>query len=429
MEIFQDGELEEELRKSDLQAGSLSAIWTLFSSSYEEAVNSLTCPVRASYTLADLGHVDFSLDPAQDVHREDFQLYNCRGQALECSFWRKQGQPVDTSRTSAPPCIVYLHGMSSSRRECVYLRHKVLSAGFSLFAFDLSGSGLSEGEFISFGYYEKDDLRTVLDYLFATGKASAVGLWGRCIGGATILQHQQIALTYKYKTLRVPKFEAHRLQIEESKATGELLCVRPPRVFPFRVTSLSANNGDFVILSINRHLVKNLDVAACKRLLTTNCQDGVIEIAGYEQSNGVSNGVTCDFVFGLTVDSTYGDMQQVIADMLTEVGKSAEKRNISFTSAMMGAASRLISHSVKKTAGYQFKDIAVLDDVPLFRLPCLFVSARRKDFISPAHTRAIYDHYGGEKTWLDFGGVHDENRPNEIVDAICSHFCSRWKRV
>jgi alpha/beta superfamily hydrolase len=35
----------------------------------------------------------------------------------------------------------------------------------TVFSFDFSGCGLSEGEYISLGWNEKDDLKTVIDYL------------------------------------------------------------------------------------------------------------------------------------------------------------------------------------------------------------------------------------------------------------------------
>ncbi|GLD92785.1 hypothetical protein PINS_up001364 [Pythium insidiosum] len=455
MEIFQDGELEAEMRRLDYNANSLSSIWHLFATSYEEAIKSLATPVRATYIADDLGPKELVLsddgvlmNPEDDagspcaaaaasasvsaarhaslVQREDLELYNCRGEALKCSFWRKT-PPLNHRKT--PPCIVYLHGISSSRKECVYIRDRVLSAGFSLFALDLSGSGLSDGDRMSYGFFEKDDLRVVLDYLFATASASSVGIWGRCLGGATALLHLRDSMDFSYKTISVPKTDAHRLlHIGMCKHTGRLMCVRPSRLFPFRMTQVSANNGDFVILSVGQKLVHGLSVEQCRRLID-ECPDDVVRIAGYEHSQGVSGGVINPFIFGLALDSTFGDMEQVISDMFMEVCKSAEKRNVSFPSAMITAASKIISRSVRKSAGYSFKDIYVLDDLPQFQLPCIFTSTSKLDFIRPDHTRAIYERYGGEKTWISFEGGHDENRPEFIVDAVLSFLLSKWKQV
>lgn len=48
---------------------------------------------------------------------------------------------------------------------------------------------MSEGEYISLGWHEKDDLQCVIDYLRSSGKVSLIGLWGRSMGAATALLH------------------------------------------------------------------------------------------------------------------------------------------------------------------------------------------------------------------------------------------------
>lgn len=58
-----------------------------------------------------------------------------------------------------------------------------------MFAFDFSGCGQSEGEYLSLGYYEKDDLQCVVDHLRGLGTVSLIGLWGRSMGAATALLH------------------------------------------------------------------------------------------------------------------------------------------------------------------------------------------------------------------------------------------------
>ncbi len=45
--------------------------------------------------------------------------------------------------------------------------------------------GLSEGEYVSLGYFEKDDADTIITYLKENKKISDIGLWGRSMGGVT----------------------------------------------------------------------------------------------------------------------------------------------------------------------------------------------------------------------------------------------------
>ena len=44
------------------------------------------------------------------------------------------------------------------------------------FSFDFSGCGLSDGEYISLGINESDDLEAVVNYLRNSGKVSEIGL-------------------------------------------------------------------------------------------------------------------------------------------------------------------------------------------------------------------------------------------------------------
>jgi pimeloyl-ACP methyl ester carboxylesterase len=65
----------------------------------------------------------------------------------------------------------------------------LLPMGISVFSFDFSGSGLSEGEYISLGYYESQDVRSVVEFLRCTDMVSSISLWGRSMGAASILKY------------------------------------------------------------------------------------------------------------------------------------------------------------------------------------------------------------------------------------------------
>jgi len=85
------------------------------------------------------------------------------------------------------PVVIYLHGNSSSRMEGMKVASEILHRGINLFIFDFAGCGLSEGEYISLGWYEKDDLKTVVDFVQKLPGVGKVGLWGRSMGAVTAL--------------------------------------------------------------------------------------------------------------------------------------------------------------------------------------------------------------------------------------------------
>ncbi len=99
-------------------------------------------------------------------------------------MWEPVERPNDVL-----PCVIYMHGNSSGRVEAIPQLALVLSLGATLVAFDFAGSGHSEGDYVSLGFFEKDDLDSVIEYLRNSGKISTIALWGRSMGAATALLH------------------------------------------------------------------------------------------------------------------------------------------------------------------------------------------------------------------------------------------------
>jgi len=111
--------------------------------------------------------------------RHDLQLRSGRGK-LECSHFKPAKSP-ETKR----PCVVYLHGNCSSRLEAFDALPVLLPRDLTVFCLDLSGSGRSDGEYISLGHHEEKDLGIVLQYLRTQENVGSIGLWGRSMGATT----------------------------------------------------------------------------------------------------------------------------------------------------------------------------------------------------------------------------------------------------
>lgn len=180
---------------------------------YESVWKSIIRPPRDIYEIASLGPVDFDYQGAA-YHRNDFVLTNSRGHVLQCShFTPNKGDPA------ALPCVVYLHSNLGSRVEALGVLHVLLPAGITVFCFDFSGSGLSEGEYVSLGNWEKDDLACVLKNLRSLNSTRQISLWGRGMGAVAALlqmkEDQSIAaaiLDSAYKSLpELAKELAHRV--------------------------------------------------------------------------------------------------------------------------------------------------------------------------------------------------------------------------
>ena len=152
---------------------------------YDDLWKLVIRPERDEYSLEELGPIRFT-HHNKHFKRTDLTLVNKRNYKLQCSFW----EPVDEERNYPKlPCVVYLHSNASSRAEIFPELYYLLSSDITVFAFDFTGCGKSEGEYISLGWYERDDVECVIDYLRSTNKVATIGLWGRSMGAVTAIMY------------------------------------------------------------------------------------------------------------------------------------------------------------------------------------------------------------------------------------------------
>jgi pimeloyl-ACP methyl ester carboxylesterase len=85
------------------------------------------------------------------------------------------------------PVVIYLHGNSSSRLEGLKIAPELLKRDINLFLLDFAGCGLSEGEYISLGWHERDEVKVIVEFVEKLPGVSKIGVWGRSMGAATAL--------------------------------------------------------------------------------------------------------------------------------------------------------------------------------------------------------------------------------------------------
>ena len=80
--------------------------------------------------------------------------------------------------------VIYLHGVADNRASGAGIMVNYLKRGFDVLAFDSRAHGESGGEGCTYGFFEKEDLRKVMDTL----RPGPVVLIGSSLGGAVALQ-------------------------------------------------------------------------------------------------------------------------------------------------------------------------------------------------------------------------------------------------
>lgn len=137
--------------------------------------NLIIRPYRDNYLLKELRPNSFTLNRKQYI-RKDIDLPSIRGKIV-CSWF-------DSVKHMSSTCIIYCHGNSGSRLDSEEILESVLRYGMSLFSFDFGGCGLSDGEFVSLGHFEKEDISVVIKYIYSQNHNIHIVLWGRSMGAA-----------------------------------------------------------------------------------------------------------------------------------------------------------------------------------------------------------------------------------------------------
>ncbi|XP_021620780.1 uncharacterized protein LOC110621053 isoform X6 [Manihot esculenta] len=149
----------------------------------DQFINFVIRPPRADYNPDQyLWEKDFTL-AGRAYKRQDLELTNARGHTLQCSHYVPSPFPEDTPL----PCVIYCHGNSGCRADANEAAVILLPSNITVFALDFSGSGLSDGEYVSLGWHERHDLKVVVSYLRSNQQISRIGLWGRSMGAVTCL--------------------------------------------------------------------------------------------------------------------------------------------------------------------------------------------------------------------------------------------------
>lgn len=88
---------------------------------------------------------------------------------------------------SSDQTIIVNHGQGSDKYAMLKVAPMYIELGYNVLLFDCRGHGLSGGKHHSYGYYEKDDIGSVVSYVKERFPDGKVGLHGESMGAASVL--------------------------------------------------------------------------------------------------------------------------------------------------------------------------------------------------------------------------------------------------
>jgi uncharacterized protein len=123
---------------------------------------------------------------------QEFDAWPCEEHRIRSPFGydlHAQYYPIVGSQKT----VVIVHGITWSLFGSVKYMPIFRKRGFNVLIFDNRFHGLSGGRNCTFGFYEKHDLKAVVNWAVARlGTGGIVGTHGESLGAATVLQHAGI---------------------------------------------------------------------------------------------------------------------------------------------------------------------------------------------------------------------------------------------
>ncbi len=123
----------------------------------------------------------FSRDAFEKLAMEDVYLESPHGYKIHALYFPRK----DSRKT-----VIFSHGFTFTLMGSIKYIDMFIKRGFNILAYDHRHHGKSGGSTVTFGYYEKDDLKACVDWVMAkTGPGTRVGIHGESMGAAVALQY------------------------------------------------------------------------------------------------------------------------------------------------------------------------------------------------------------------------------------------------
>jgi pimeloyl-ACP methyl ester carboxylesterase len=141
--------------------------------------------------------------------KQQFQIASPYGYQLNAIYF---------PQTGSQKTVVMSHGITWSLFGMVKYMACFYKRGYNVLLYDLRHHGSSGGPNTTFGFYEKHDLKVVVDWAFAQlGPDGKVGTFGESLGGATTLQEAAMDPRLTFVAVDCPYADLRRLLVTRLK--------------------------------------------------------------------------------------------------------------------------------------------------------------------------------------------------------------------
>lgn len=139
----------------------------------------------------------FHKEVYQSAVKKQFTITSDFGYRLSCEMLEPAevtpAQETSGRKLAGRKVAVLCHGFGGAKYACLIYAEIFLRLGFTVIIYDQRNHGLSGKSYTSMGYFERYDLKKIIDWCYRKfGSDCRIVTHGESMGGATVLLHLEI---------------------------------------------------------------------------------------------------------------------------------------------------------------------------------------------------------------------------------------------
>jgi dipeptidyl aminopeptidase/acylaminoacyl peptidase len=113
--------------------------------------------------------------------------------------------------------VIMVHGIGSCKEPFASLSQSLAKQSIGTFLFDLRAHGKSGGDYCTYGFYEKQDINEIVDYLKFQFPNTPIGIWGTSLGGAIAIQALELDSRIEFGVIECTFTELYKIVYDYQK--------------------------------------------------------------------------------------------------------------------------------------------------------------------------------------------------------------------
>ncbi len=113
--------------------------------------------------------------------------------------------------------MILVHGVGGCKEHFLALSAQLADIGISSYLFDGRAHGESSGDYCTYGYHEKNDIRQIVDLIKLEYPNLPVGIWGNSLGGAIAIQTLAIEPRLEFGIIESTFTDLHTITYDYKK--------------------------------------------------------------------------------------------------------------------------------------------------------------------------------------------------------------------